>query len=110
MTADVLDRLVVQCNYATATGVAAAGARAYLTRDNPGGYHDRVMILVRSRGGRWVEKWESIARLGEFRVKVIPPDHPRWTDARLWTGADPHAMAALLSEAKAAHDGKGETP
>lgn len=106
MTAGLPDRLVVQCNYATGTGVATAGARAYLTRGNPGGYHDRIMVLVRSRGGRWVEKWESIARLDGFRVKTIPPDHPRWTDARLWTGADPQGMAALLGAAKAAHDGK----
>jgi hypothetical protein len=35
-----------------------------------------VPLLVRSRGGRWIEKWEAMRRLENFRVKTIPPDHP----------------------------------
>jgi hypothetical protein len=46
----------VQCNYAEATSVAAAGARAYVVRGNPGYANDRLVIVVRSRGGQWVEK------------------------------------------------------
>jgi hypothetical protein len=89
---------VVQCNYTAAVSVAAAGARAYLVLPNPGGGDDRIMILVRSRGGRWVGKWESIRRLGNFRCKTLPPEHPMHTDERLWDH-EPEAMADRLARA-----------
>ncbi len=76
------DRQVVQCNYAEGTGVAASGARAYVAQLNLGNANDRVVVLVRSRGGRWVEKWENTARLTNFRVKTLPPEHPLY-NARL---------------------------
>lgn len=72
------DRRVVQCNYAESTNVAARGARAYVVRLNPGFGNDRIVVLVRSRGGHWVEKWESRERLTAFRVKTLPPEHPLW--------------------------------
>lgn len=84
------DRQVVQCNYAEATGIAANGARAYVAQLNPGNANDRIVVLVRSRSGRWVEKWENRARLTDFRVKTLPPEHPLYT-ARLvdaqWAGS-----------------------
>lgn len=84
------DRRVVQCNYAEATKIAAQGARAYLVLPNPGGGHDRITVLVRSRGGRWVEKWEDTRRLRDFRVKTLPPEHPLYGNDRLfdaeWAG------------------------
>lgn len=70
------DRRVVQCNYAEGTSIAASGARAYVALSNPGHGHDRIEILVRSRGGRWVKKWERRQRLTDFRVKTLPPEHP----------------------------------
>lgn len=70
------DRRVVQCNYAEGTKIAAKGARAYVVYPNPGGGYDRIGILVRSRGARWVEKWERADRLCNFRVKTLPPEHP----------------------------------
>jgi len=78
------DRFVIQCNYTKSTKIAVAGARAYVRLDNPGNGHDRIMILVRSRGGRWVLKWESTARLGNFRVKTLPSAHPLYDDDRMW--------------------------
>ncbi len=71
-----MDRRVVQCNYVTATRVAPGGARAYVVRANPGGGNDRLVVLARSRAGRWVEKWESARVLGNFRVRVMPDEHP----------------------------------
>lgn len=94
------DRCVVQCNYVTPTGQVAAGARAYLVRPNPGGGDDRIVVLVRSRGGRWIEKWESIRRLGYFRVKTLPPEHSMYGDERLYD-YEPQAMADRLSRAGA---------
>lgn len=90
------DRQVVQCNYTTAVSAVAAGARAYLVRPNPGGGDDRIVILVRSRGGRWIEKWENIRRLGNFRCKTLPPEHPLYSDERIWD-YDSGAMAARLA-------------
>jgi len=78
------DKKVVQCNYAVGTNIAATGARAYVVRPNPGNGHDRILILVRSRGARWVEKWEDTRRLTNVRVKTIPPGHPLYGDKRLF--------------------------
>lgn len=78
------DRKVVQCNYAKSTKVAAKGARAYLVYPNRGNGHDRLGILVRSRGARWVEKWERADRLTNFRVKTLPSEHPLYGNDRLF--------------------------
>ena len=75
------DRHVVQCNCAEGTSIAQAGARAYVVTSNPGWGQERIEILVRSRGGRWVRKWERTDRLTNFRGKTLPPEHPlhgRW--------------------------------
>jgi hypothetical protein len=85
------DRRVVQCNYAVATRVAARGARAYVGLHTGGSVFDtgdirdgRIMVLVRSRGGRWVHKWERIAHLRDFRIKNLPPRHPLYNDDRIY--------------------------
>ena len=81
--------------------------RAYLVRPNPGGGGDRIGVLLRSRGGRWVEKWEDIRRLENFRVKALPPEHSLYGDARIWdyTGTmadfETELMADWLNEARA---------
>lgn len=98
MTLDPLDRRVVQCNYTEPASAVASGARAYLLRPNPGSGDERIVILVRSRSGRWVEKWEDIRRLGNFRCKTLPPEHPMHADERLWDH-EPEAMAARLASA-----------
>lgn len=100
------DRRVVQCNYAAPTSACTQGARAYLVRPNPGSGDDRIVILARSRGGRWVEKWESIGRLGNFRCKTLPAEHPLYFDERLWD-YEAEAMAVRLASARgmAAADG-----
>jgi hypothetical protein len=103
------DRRVVQCNYAEPTSVAATGARAYLVRPNPGGGDDRIVILVRSRGGRWIEKWENIRRLENFRAKTLPVDHPLYTDERIYDH-EAEAMASRLTAARLASGERREYP
>lgn len=80
-----LDRKVMACNYVVPTNVAVAGARAYVCLTNPGGGGDRIDILVRSRSGRWVRKWENTKRLHNFRPKTLPPEHPLHSDERIMT-------------------------
>lgn len=78
------DRQVIQCNFTQPTSVAVEGARAFVVRLNPGNGNDRIQVLVYSRGHRWVEKWEDARRLGNFRVKTLPPEHPLYGRAEGW--------------------------
>lgn len=103
------DLRVIQCNYAVGTKICAEGARAYVMQTNPGGGADRIHILARSRGGRFVDKWEDIRRLRDFRPKVIPPEHP--LHGHLWTGyTDAAETAAHLEKMRqywSTHTGSG---
>ena len=92
------DRRVVQMNYSEGTNVAPKGARAYLVLLNPGGGEDRIVILVRSRSGRWVRKYESAKRLTNPRAVTIPPEHRLYGDERLWD-YDAEETAARLRTA-----------
>lgn len=91
------DRQVIQCNYLEATKVAPLGARAYVAATSPVAIYGRIVVLVRSHGGRWVQKWESLQRLGNFRVKVLPPEHGHHGDERLQTFADDEATRFLAA-------------
>lgn len=79
-----VDRRVVACNFQRSHSAIRKGALAYVYMPNPGGGHDRIWCLVRSRGGRWIEQWEAIKHLDNFRAKTIPPEHPLYDDQRLW--------------------------
>jgi hypothetical protein len=70
------DKQVIACNITEPTPTASTGALAYLQWPNRGWGNERVPLLIRSRGGRWIEKWEDMRRLGNFRHKTIPPEHP----------------------------------
>lgn len=78
------DRRVIQCNVTHPTKTAVAGARAYVILTNHGSGHDRIEVLVRSRGGRWIEIWQNIRGLDSFRVKTLPPEHPLYGRRRLY--------------------------
>lgn len=69
----------IACNYLDGTGYCATGAKAYLTGLS-GISTGRVMITTRSRGGRWIDRWERLDRLGNFRF-VSPPVGKRVMDA-----------------------------
>ncbi len=66
----------IACNYSTGAKTATEGSIAYVVQLNPGGGNDRILILSRSRGHRWIEKWEAITRLNNFRSKTVPMDNP----------------------------------
>jgi hypothetical protein len=70
------DRRAIACNVIEPTKTASTGALAYVRWNNPGNGDDRIPLLIRSRGGRWIEKWEDMRRLGNFRLKTLPPEHP----------------------------------
>lgn len=78
------DRRVVACNFQRSHSAIPKGALAYVYMPNPGNAHERMWLLVRSRGGRWIEQWEALKHLGNFRAKTIPPGHPLYDDERLW--------------------------
>lgn len=99
------DRPVIQCNYVEATSAVPARARAYVVYPNLGGGCERVCVLVRSRRGRWIEKWEHRRRLGNFRAKTLPPQHPMHPNDRLHASTD-----VVLAELRAAGPRLGATP
>ena len=68
MTREVV---AVACNYAAGTKIARDGARCYLLW-RTGGDNRRCQVLVKSRGGRWVTKWEPIVMLDHFRLVRVP--------------------------------------
>ncbi len=61
----------VACNFHCPTKSASKGTLAFLVRDNPGWGNERVILLYKSRKGRWIEKWERIDRLTNFRLKTV---------------------------------------
>lgn len=81
------DLLVVTCNYAEATSAHSPGAKAYVLLVH-GGDPDRPVILARSRGGRWVQRYEDRRRLTGFRLKTVPPEHPLHGRLRNAVGAE----------------------
>lgn len=70
------DRWVIACNRRVADRKFKTGALGYVVYPNPGGGGDRVCVLMRSRGGRFIEIWTARTRLANFRRKCIPPEHP----------------------------------
>ena len=99
-----MDYNAIKCNYTEATNVARRGAVAYVRLTNPGGGHDRIEIIIRSRGGRWVTKWESIDRLDHFRVVTLPPEHPMYDRDVGWPDDQAEVVdrdCAALQDAKA---------
>ena len=76
------DKLVIACNYTEAISECSAGSLAYVI--GVPGDPSRIHLLTRSRSGRWIDKWESLKRLDNFRGKTIPPEHPLYKDGRLF--------------------------
>src|SRR5215218_10808145 len=70
------DKHVIACNVTEPTKTATAGSRAYVIWPNPGWANERIYLLIRSRGGRWIKKWEDMRRVDNFRAKTLPPEHP----------------------------------
>jgi hypothetical protein len=61
----------ITCNMVEARSVYAAGARAYVLWTAGG----RLRVLIRSRSGRWVERWVAPSFVRDVRATTIPPRH-----------------------------------
>ena len=77
------DKRVIACNYLKGTKSVSKGSLCYVVGTS--GAAERINILVRPRGGRWIKKWESFKRLGNFRAKTVPAQHSRYGDDRIFT-------------------------
>ena len=73
---------VLMCNYREGTSIVPPGARAYFSLGLPG-MPERAYLLVRSRSGRWVQKWENVRHLCNFRFREMQPEHPLYGDTRI---------------------------
>lgn len=93
-----LNRRVIACNFRVSRAAVRRGALAYVSRPDYGSGHERVVLLIRSRGGRWIHKWEAVKNLTNFRVKTIPPEHPRFEDERLWSAEVDDDLARRLAK------------
>lgn len=84
----------VACNYRIPTKVCVRGAKAFVLGTNPGNGSDRIKVLARSRGGRWVEKYEDARYLHNFRTVTLMECHPAFERARSRDlGAEPWCAA-----------------
>lgn len=94
-------RVVLQCNL---LGTRGQAPRAYVGHPNLGNVAERIEVLVRHKRGAWAAFWVPIEQLGDFRVKTLPPEHPRFHDRRILdypTRDDAQHVVELL---QAAHD------
>ena len=84
-----MDKKVLAYNLTESISEASKGSLAYVINPNHGGGGDRKEMLIRSRSGRWIRKWESAKRLENPRVKTIPPGHPLYSQP-LWNAEWQH--------------------
>lgn len=82
-TQTLSDKKVIACNYATDVSECAKGALCYIIDPGSGMGSERIWLFVRSRGGRWISKWEASWRLNNFRVKTIPPQNPLYKEEKI---------------------------
>lgn len=90
---DPTEIAAVACNYAAGTSIARPGARTYLLW-RTGGDNRRCQVLVKSRGGRWVTKWEPIVMLDHFRIVRVPAARPEYAKLREVYATD-HTFGAV---------------
>jgi hypothetical protein len=64
----------ITCNYRIATKTNSLGAKAYVTGGWGGGGWERIRVVSRSRGGRWIEKWDDSRRFANFRLTTVVPE------------------------------------
>ena len=73
-----LDKRVIVCNYKVGNAAVSKGAKAYVNQ--VAGDAQSLEVNVRSRGGRWVRRWERIPKMENFRFSTLPPQHPKYED------------------------------
>lgn len=95
------DKHAVACNTATERPFVPLGALCYigpiLHRESPNPKNVRVLAVMRSRSGRWVQHWTPLHKLTSFRLKTLPWDHPRYNDPRIDT-VDAHDTLQTILE------------
>lgn len=89
---DSTDKRVIVCNYLDGTSPVSPGSRAYVQWVS--GDPLSVQLLARSRGGRYINKWERTHRLVNFRIVTVPPCHPLWP--YLWGGFSEESLMASM--------------
>lgn len=87
------DLYAVTGNYLDSTKTSRKGARVWLINSNPGNAGEDVCVLAVSRSGRLIEKWDRGHRLGDWRVKALPPAHPLHRDWRIVIASQAEATA-----------------
>lgn len=71
---DIADAWGIVANHREGDKICRPTAQCWIMWTNPGGGFDRNMMVVRSRGGRWVKKWMRADRLTNWRIKWVPPE------------------------------------
>lgn len=99
------DIRVVVANFRDGTSKCAKGGLCYVVQVYP----RRVRITARSRSGRWIECLENTGRLTNFRIKTMPPQHPRYAKAVPWRPAE-MILEALQAPAPDAGGMGGDLP
>ena len=69
------DLQVIACNSTVDEAEFSRGSLAYVQLLAS----DRARVLIRSRSGRWIETWRAINTLGNFRIKLLPLEHPLYS-------------------------------
>ena len=64
------DKYAVVCNFREATSGFSEGALAYVHAGTAIG--DSILVVAKSRSGRWVMMWQRRHKMHNFRVKTIP--------------------------------------
>lgn len=70
------ERRVIVCNYMEATSSVSKGSKCYVLEPSHDSVSIRVRVFARSRSGRWIDKVESVKRLGNFRAATLVDDDP----------------------------------
>lgn len=94
------DKRVIACNYAVGTSEFRPGALCYVSLPNRGNNAESIRIRGRSRGGRWITKWEKAWRLINFRWKTLPPEHPRFNDTEIMSDIEEFDLTMMRTEAE----------
>lgn len=95
------DIKAVACNYAEGTKIFSLGTKAYIVNAFWGGnLPERVCLVGKSRGGRWIEKWEATWRLVNFRLVTLTDTHPARCIYPFWFSelSDPEEVLRRFKE------------
>lgn len=75
------ERVAIACNLLRSRSEASEGSLAYVSGIQGDG--KSIRLRLRSRSGRWITLWERRHHVGNYRLKAIPPEHPRYGDSEM---------------------------